>query len=123
MRRGRIEIMASILEATIQDGTPAHVVERCRLSQGQFKKYTQLLVDNRLLETISLTNLRHKSGPKNIERIKFQVTESGKKFLKLYGQIRSMVDRRATTRVFHFSFPSVEKQGIDGRPTHMEMVK
>jgi predicted transcriptional regulator len=78
-RRDREEIMYQILKAAVEPATRTRLIYASFLSNSELRQYIRLLIENGRLEL----------DP--ISRTRFKVTEEGRKFLRLYEDMRKMM--------------------------------
>lgn len=78
-RRDREEIMYEILSAAIEPVTRTRLIYASFLSNTELRQYIALLLEHRMLEVDAITKTR------------FKVTEEGRKFLRLYDDIKSIM--------------------------------
>ena len=107
--RGRLDIVASILTATQKDALKSYIMDTCRLSSKQFNEYAERLLENGLIDAFPAVNLKHTCGPKNKRRMIFHIAQTGKRFLKLYSELCTLVDTDATMSFREFSFSPWQK--------------
>ena len=96
MNRGRLDIIASILNAAQEDILRYHILQKCKLSSKQVNEYLQLLLQSGLLDAFPAFNLRYMSGRQNKRKMIFHISRFGKRFLELYSELYALVDRSAT---------------------------
>ncbi len=82
LHRGRVDIIACILENAIESSKKTNLLYRCNLSLAQCNLYLTLLIEGGLLME------------KNIEnRTVFMTTEKGRSFLTDYKKIKIVLDK------------------------------
>jgi predicted transcriptional regulator len=92
-RRDREEIMYEILRAALEPATRTRLIYASFLSNTELRQYITLLLENGMLEVDSVTKIR------------FKVTEEGRKFLRLYEDMVSI-----TTSTLKNNLPNVTVQ-------------
>jgi predicted transcriptional regulator len=95
-RRDREEIMYQILKAAVEPATRTRLIYASFLSNSELRQYIRLLIENGRLEL----------DP--ISRTRFKVTEEGRKFLRLYEDMRKMM----STLNSNISNRSVQKRNM-----------
>jgi predicted transcriptional regulator len=78
-RRDREEIMYEILRAAIEPATRTRLIYASFLSNTELRQYITLLLENRMLEL----------DP--VSKVRFRITEEGRKFLSLYADMIRMM--------------------------------
>lgn len=81
--RGRLDIIADILEASHKGTRKTYLMYRCNLSFRQLKYYLNFLLRKKLLHTAT------KDGNPNPGL--FEITDKGKKFLKAYKGLKALM--------------------------------
>src|SRR3712207_6205502 len=81
-RRDKEEIMYQILSAAGEPVTRTRLIYASFLSNRELRHYLALLLEHEMLEV----------DP--VSKTKFKVTEEGRKFLRLYGDIMSITNRK-----------------------------
>ena len=111
MSRGKLDIIANILNATEKDVLKDHILQKCNMSRQQFDKYIELLLQNGLVDAFPAVELRavkfnsyHMPGAKNKRRMIYHISEAGKQFLTLYSELSALVNRNASISFKRFSF-------------------
>jgi len=79
--RGRLDIIADILSASLDGVKKTHLMYRCNLSFRQLKRYLRLLVGKGFLYAVS-------SDSPDL----FETSDKGKKFLKAYEGLRGLME-------------------------------
>jgi predicted transcriptional regulator len=79
-RRDRLNIMAGILEATLEGALKTHVMFKANLSFAQLNQYLSLLLDLNLLEL-----------KESNERVVYKTATKGMRFLEGYKQIQELL--------------------------------
>jgi len=82
-QRSRIDIIASILECSINGVRKTKLVYKCNLNFSQFNLYKNCLIKAGLLSNLKQDN--------NTEI--FKTTDKGKEFLEDYRRIKSILDK------------------------------
>lgn len=80
--RGRLDIIADILENSYENTRKTYFMCRCNLSFRQLKYYLRFLINKGLLCVID-----ENSNPSPV----FRITEKGKKFLKAYRRLMALM--------------------------------
>jgi predicted transcriptional regulator len=81
-----MDIMASILKETKRASRKTKIMYSCNLSFRQLKLYLKLLVGERFLKVIPITE-------SNVVAEAFQITEEGRSFLRAYDNLREKFPR------------------------------
>lgn len=81
--RGRLDIIADILSASLGGARKTHLMYHCNLSFKQLKIYSRFLLKHGFLHTVS-----HEDGPDDRT---YEVTDKGKQFLKAYKGLKSLM--------------------------------
>lgn len=81
--RGRLDIIADILEASCSETKKTYLMYRCNLSFKQLKHYLVFLIRRGLLCAVA------DNGNFNSDR--FKITEKGKKFLRAYKGLKALI--------------------------------
>jgi len=81
--RGRLDIIADILDASFGGVKKTYLMYRCNLSFKQLKYYLELLVKKKLLQVV------HENKGSNPGL--FEITGKGKKFLKAYKGLKGLM--------------------------------
>lgn len=81
-KRGRIDIVGSILKVCIKDDTKTHIMYECNLNYEQVEYYLRLLVNRRLLEK--------RARLPDSKRYVYRTTELGHKCLEAYKQFKEI---------------------------------
>jgi len=81
--RGRLDIIADILEASYCETRKTYLMYRCNMSFKQLKYYLDFLLRNELLHTIT-ENANPNPGL-------FKITDKGKMFLRSYKGLKALV--------------------------------
>ena len=76
--RGRMDIVAKILEIAMNGAAKTTLMYRAYLSYAQIQEYVQFLTERKLMVLEAATN-------------EYRVTQSGLRFLNAYDQIKDMV--------------------------------
>ena len=79
--RGRLDIIADILEASYYETRKTYLMYRCNMSFKQLKYYLDFLLRKRFLCLVS------ESGNPGL----FKITEKGKEFLKVYKGLKALM--------------------------------
>lgn len=80
--RGRLDIIADILEASHGGTRKTYLMYRCNMSFKQLKHYLDFLLRKELLDEINDVDL---------DLGIFRTTDKGKEFLKVYNGLKSLV--------------------------------
>jgi len=83
--RGRLDIIADILEASNNGAKKTYLMYRCNLSFKQLKYYLVFLLRKGLLNTVV------DDGNPNPNPGLFKITDKGKEFLKAYKGLRALI--------------------------------
>lgn len=78
-RRDKDEIMYEILSAAVEPITRTRLIYASFLSNSELRQYIAFLLEHRMLEVDPMT------------KTKFKITDEGRKFLKLYEDIISII--------------------------------
>ncbi len=81
--RGRLDIIADILDASLGGVKKTYLMYRCNLSFKQLKYYLEFLLHKKLLHMVGDNK---KSNPSL-----FKITGKGKKFLEAYKGLKSLM--------------------------------
>jgi len=81
--RGRLDIIADILEASYSETKKTYLMYRCNLSFKQLKYYMVFLLKKGLLCAVA------NNGNPNLGM--FKITEKGKEFLKAYKGLNALI--------------------------------
>ena len=81
--RGRLDIIADILNASVGGAKKTHLMYHCNLSFKQLKSYSHFLLKQGFLRTVN-----HENGS---EDGFFEVTDKGRRFLKAYRGLKSLM--------------------------------
>lgn len=81
--RGRLDIIADILEASNGGTKKTYLLYRCNLSFRQLTYYLDFLVKRGLLHTSDPNVSAHQNS--------FDITDKGKQFLKAYKGLKSLM--------------------------------
>jgi predicted transcriptional regulator len=81
--RGRLDIIADILEASYCEARKTYLMYRCNMSFKQLKYYLDFLLRKELLDTIA-EDVNPNSGL-------FKITDKGKMFLDAYKGLKALV--------------------------------
>jgi len=81
--RGRLDIAADILNASLGEVRKTYLMYNCNLSFRQLKKYLGYLLDKGLLHSVA--------DDKNSELSLFKITKKGRKFLEAYKGLKSLM--------------------------------
>jgi predicted transcriptional regulator len=81
--RGRLDIIADILDASLGGVKKTHLMFHCNLSFRQLKLYSHFLLDQGFLRVVVQGN---GSGHGS-----FEVTDRGKEFLRVYKGLKSLM--------------------------------
>ncbi len=84
MKRGRVEIIHSMLSATQKAGgsiKPTHMLYKANLSHDAMKRYTQELIDSEMLEEV-----------KEKSKKRYKITDKGYHFLSEYKRFSELAD-------------------------------
>jgi predicted transcriptional regulator len=81
--RGRLDIIADILEASYSGTRKTYFMYRCNLSFRQLKHYLSFLVRKGLLDNVE--------EERNPNPGLFQITDKGKEFLKVYKSLKALM--------------------------------
>lgn len=84
IHRGRLDIIADILNAAFAGARKTHIMYRCNLSFKQLKRYLSFLLKRGLLYPI------FDSKDPNPEL--FEITDKGKEFLKAYEDLKGFMN-------------------------------
>ncbi len=90
-RRDREEIICQILKAAVEPVTRTRLIYASFLSNSELRQYIIFLTEQGLLE-VDLTS-----------SIKFKVTEKGRKFVKLYEEMRKMTIVTYNNNLLHLN--------------------
>jgi len=82
--RGNLDIIADILDASHGGAKKTYLMYRCNLSFKQMKSYSHFLLDNGLLHFI------FQAAESDVGL--FELTDKGKRFLKAYKGLMSLVE-------------------------------
>jgi predicted transcriptional regulator len=82
--RGNLDIIADILDASHGGAKKTYLMYRCNLSFKQMKSYSHFLLDNGLLHFI------FRAAESDVGL--FELTDKGKRFLKAYKGLMSLVE-------------------------------
>jgi predicted transcriptional regulator len=82
--RGRLDIIADILEASYEGTRKTYLMYRCNMSFKQLKTYLNFLLGKELL------CMMH--GSLNPDPSFFKITDKGKEFLKSYKGLKDLVE-------------------------------
>ena len=88
--RGYMEIIYSILEASMDGVLKTHIMFKCNLNSRQLQIYVQFLVDKGLL-----ARQRVPPSPK----VEYKTTEQGRKYLQAYDTLLELVGTTHPVRV------------------------
>jgi predicted transcriptional regulator len=81
--RGRLDIIADILEASSCETRKTYLMYRCNMSFKQLKYYLDFLLRKQLLHTVA-EDLDPNFGL-------FKITDKGREFLRVYKGLKSLV--------------------------------
>jgi predicted transcriptional regulator len=81
--RGRLDIIADILEASHSGTKKTYLMYRCNLSFRQLRYYLDFLLKEKFLWVVN------EDG--NANSGMFRITDKGKKFLKAYENLRALM--------------------------------
>jgi predicted transcriptional regulator len=81
--RGRLDIIADILEASHNGTKKTYLMYRCNLSFRQLRYYLDFLLKEKFLWAVN------EDG--NANSGMFRITDKGKKFLKAYENLRALM--------------------------------
>ena len=81
--RGRLDIIADMLDASHGGVKKTYLMYRCNLSFKQLKSYLNFMLKKNLLRTV------FKGGDSNPGL--FEVTDKGRKFLKAYKNLKALI--------------------------------
>ena len=81
--RGRLDIIADILEASYCETRKTYLMYRCNMSFKQLKYYLDFLLRKELLHTLA-EDVNSNPGL-------FKITDKGKMFLKAYKGLKALV--------------------------------
>jgi predicted transcriptional regulator len=81
--RGRLDIIADILDASFGGVKKTYLMYRCNLSFKQLKYYLKFLLNKRLLHVVA--------DDKGSNPGLFEITDKGKKFLKAYEGLKGLM--------------------------------
>jgi predicted transcriptional regulator len=84
LHRSQVDIIANILQVAVEGAKKTHIMYGCNLSFRQLQTYLGLLLDRRLLKTVSETG-----GDGNPAF--FQTTARGQSFLNVYHNLRGLL--------------------------------
>ena len=82
-KRSEIDIMASILSEARKGARKTRIMYRCNLSHRQLQVYLKLLLDMRLLMSVSEEGDRKTSF--------YETTTRGRNFLDAYGELKKLM--------------------------------
>jgi len=82
--RGRLDLIADILETSQEGVKKTWLMYHCNLSFKQLKTYLNFLLRKNLLQNVNRDTTRSQSLLKT--------TEKGKKFLKTYSNLTSLIE-------------------------------
>lgn len=82
--RGRFDIIADILDASLDGVRKTHIMYRCNLSFQQLKRYLGFMLQKGLLHSVAE---KKESNPGF-----FEITDKGKKFLKAYKGLKNLMN-------------------------------
>lgn len=83
IHRGQLDIVADILNVSIDEVRKTHIMYRCNLSFKQLKRYLGFMMRKGLLHPVL--------EPKETESALFEITTKGKKFLKAYKDLKNLM--------------------------------
>jgi predicted transcriptional regulator len=81
--RGRLDIIADILDASFGGVKKTYLMYRCNLSFKQLKYYLNFLLNKRLLHVVA----ENKGSNPGL----FKITDKGKEFLKAYKGLKGLM--------------------------------
>jgi len=81
--RGRLDIIADILEASYCETKKTYLMYRCNMSFKQLKYYLNFLLVRELLCMVA--------GDVSADRGLFEITSKGKEFLRAYKGLKALV--------------------------------
>ena len=81
--RGRFDIMANILDSSIDGAKKTQLMYKCNMSFKQLEAYLNLLTEKKLI------NRRVHKG--NRDPIVYEITEKGHSFLRFYGSLKALL--------------------------------
>jgi len=81
--RGRLDIIADILEASYCETRKTYLMYRCNMSFKQLKYYLDFLLGRELLCMVA--------GGVSADRGLFEITSKGKEFLRAYKGLKALV--------------------------------
>ena len=82
-RRGRLDIMATILTTSLNGSRKTNLIYKCNLSINQFKNYLDFLLEKGLLKK----SIQKINSPYEV----METTKKGKKFLKKYKELKELL--------------------------------
>ncbi len=82
--RGWIEIIETILETCEKGSLKTHIMYKCNLNSKQIAQYIEFLLDQRLIEDLA-------NAPSS-SRVTYKTTESGKKYIDAFKQLKDIFD-------------------------------
>ncbi len=86
--RGRLDIMADILDASMGGAKKTHLMYHCNLSFKQLKQYSFFLLNQGFLRLIVHDGVEK---PHNGNGGTFELTDKGKQFLKAYQGLKALM--------------------------------
>ena len=81
--RGRLDVIADILEASQSEVKKTYLMYRCNMSFRQLKSYLEFLLRNDLIHNVTDNG----NGNPGL----FKITKKGKDFLKVYAGLTSLI--------------------------------
>jgi predicted transcriptional regulator len=78
-----LDIIADILDASVEGVKKTHLMYHCNLSFRQMKAYSHFLLDRGFLQKVKLDP--------NTKDGRFEVTDRGKEFLKAYRGLKALL--------------------------------
>lgn len=82
--RGRLDIIADILNASFGGVKKTYLMYRCNLSFKQLKHYLDFMLRNGLLRAVAVGNGDSNPGL-------FKITDKGREFLKAYKGLKALM--------------------------------
>lgn len=83
IHRGQLDIVADILNVSIDEVRKTHIMYRCNLSFKQLKRYLGFMMRKGLLHPVL--------EPKKTDSGLFEITTKGKEFLRAYKDLKSLM--------------------------------
>ena len=82
--RGWLDIIDFILEVCKTGSLKTHIMYKCNLNSKQIAQYIEFLLNHRLIEDLA-------KAPSS-SRVTYKTTESGKKYISAYKQLKDIFD-------------------------------